>query len=87
MYNPYSIAFCGDESLASYLRCLTSIELFFNSSFYFTCKHPITEQQHNKGGISFIANTFAMCLSDIALNSVTKEDLCKPITIKAYRTQ
>jgi hypothetical protein len=82
LYNACSIALCGNESLASYLRCLSSIELFLNSSFY--AKHPIIEQQHNKGAFSSIANAFAMCLSDIALDSVTKEDLCAPIFAEAY---
>ncbi|XP_028419094.1 uncharacterized protein LOC114544742 [Dendronephthya gigantea] len=82
LYNACSIALCGNESLASYLRCLTSIELFLNSSFY--AKHPIIEQQHKKGAFSSIANTFAMCLSDIALGSVTKEDPCAPILTEAY---
>ena len=57
-YNACSAALCNKESLASYLRCLTSIELFLNSTFY--AKHPIIEQQHNKAALS--ANTFAMCL-------------------------
>ena len=64
---------------------LTSVALqvlnfFLNSTFY--AKHPIIEQQQNKA--AFTANTFAMCLSDIALNSVTKEDPCKPIITEAY---
>ena len=82
LYNACSIALCGNESLSCYLRCLTSIELFLNSAYY--AKHPIIEQQHNKGAFSSIANTFAMCLSDNALDSVTKEDHCKPIFTEAY---
>ena len=82
LYNACSIALCGNESLSCYLRCLTSIELFLNSAYY--AKHPIIEQQHNKGAFSSIANTFAMCLSDNALDSVTKEDHCKPIITESY---
>ena len=70
------------RTLSCYLRCLTSIELFLNSAYY--AKHPIIEQQHNKGAFSSVANTFAMCLSDNALDSVTKEDHCKPIITEAY---
>ena len=82
LYNACSIALCGNESLASYLRCLTSIELFINSTFY--ARHPIIVQQHNKTACSSIANTFAKCLSDIAQNSVRKEDPCKRIITEAY---
>ena len=60
---------------------ITSIELCISSAYY--AKHPIIEQQHNKGAFSSIANTFAMCLSDNALDSVTKEDHCKPIITEA----
>ena len=81
-YNACSIALCGTENLAPYLRCLTSIELFVNCLFY--VKHPILEQQHNKGEFSSIGNAFAMCLSDIALNSLAKEDLSKSVIAEAY---
>ena len=82
LYNACSIALCGTENLAPYLRCLTSIELFVNCVFY--VKHPILEQQHNKGAFSSIANAFAMCLSDIALNSLAKDDLSKSVIAEAY---
>ena len=75
LYNACSIALCGTEKLAPYLRCLTSIEVFVSCLFY--VKHPILEQQHNKGAFSSIGNAFAMCFSDIALNSLAKEDLSK----------
>ena len=58
------------------------LRLFLNSTFF--AKLPIIQQQHNKGAYSSIANTFALCLSDIALNSITKEDPCKPIITEAY---
>jgi hypothetical protein len=43
-----------------------------NASFY--ASHPIYEQQHNKGAFSCPSNAFAMCLSDIALNALQKDD-------------
>ena len=82
LYNACSIALCGTEILAPHLCCLTSIELFVNSVFY--VKHPILEQQHNKGAFSCIANAFAMCLSDIALDSFAKEDPSKSVVAEAY---
>ena len=74
LYNTCSIALCGTENLAPYLRCLC---LFY-------VKHPILEQQHNKGAFSSIGNAFAMCLSDIVLNSLAKEDLSKSVIAEAY---
>ena len=87
LYSACSIALCGNESLASYLCCLTSIELFLNSTFY--AKHLIllsssTTKAPFSSIANTIANTFAKCLSDIALNSVTKEDHSKPIIAEAY---
>ena len=73
---------CGNEILAPYLCCLTSIELFINSLLY--VKHPILEQQHNKGTFSCIANAFATCLSDIALDSLAKHDLSKSVVTESY---
>ena len=64
------------------MRCLTSTELFVNCLFY--VKYPILEQQHNKGAFSSIGNAFAMCLSDIALNSLAKDDLSKFVIAEAY---
>ena len=55
---------------------------FVNSVFY--VKHPILEQQHNKGAFSCIANAFAMCLSDIVLGSFAKEDPSKSVMAEAY---
>ena len=82
LYNACSIALCGTENLTPYLRCLTSTKLFVNCLFY--VKYPILEQQHNKGAFSSIGNAFAMCLSDIALNSLAKEDLSKSVIAEAY---
>jgi hypothetical protein len=42
-----------------------------NASFY--ASHPIFEQ-HNKGVLSCPPNAFAMCLSDISLNALQKDD-------------
>jgi hypothetical protein len=42
-----------------------------NASFY--ASHPIFEQ-HNKDALSFPLKAFAMCLSDIALNALRKDD-------------
>ena len=64
------------------MRCLTSTELFVNCLFY--VKYPILEQQHNKGAFSSIGNAFAMCLSDIALNSLAKDDLRKFVIAETY---
>jgi hypothetical protein len=58
-------------AFAVHLHCLTSIELFVNASFY--ASHPIFGQ-HNKGALSCPSNTIAMCLSDIALNALQKDD-------------
>lgn len=82
LYNACSIALCGTEDLAAYLRCLTSIELYVNALFY--ASHPIFEQQHSKGAFSCIANAFSMCLSDIALASFEKDDLSKSVMAEAY---
>jgi hypothetical protein len=68
---------CDNEILAPYLCCLTSIELFINYLLY--VKHPILEQQHNKGTFSCIADAFAMCLSNTALDSLAKDDLSKSV--------
>ena len=61
-----------DETLAVYLRCLTSIELYQNASYY--SSHPLVKQQHSKGAFKNKANAFAMCLSDAALDGFRKED-------------
>jgi hypothetical protein len=42
-----------------------------NASFY--ASHPIFDQ-HNKGALSCPSNAFVMCLSDIALNALQKDD-------------
>jgi hypothetical protein len=39
----------------------------------FDASHQIF-QQHNKGALSCPSNAFAMCLSDIALNALQKDD-------------
>jgi hypothetical protein len=39
----------------------------------FDASHQIFEQ-HNKGALSCPSNAFAMCLSDIALNALQKDD-------------
>ena len=64
--NACSIALCGTEVF---------VEVFVSCLFY--VKYPILEQQHNKGAFSSIGNAFAMCFSDVALNSFAKEDLSK----------
>jgi hypothetical protein len=84
LFNACSIALCGTEDLAVYLRCLTSIELYLNALFYGS--HPIFEQQHNKGAFTCIANAFSMCLSDIALACYTKDDPSESVRTEAYNT-
>ena len=68
---------CGDETLATTLRCLTSIELFMNIPYY--SSHPLIEQQHKQGAFSCKENAFAMCLSDAALECFDKKDQKKAI--------
>ena len=67
---------------------LTCVVLQASSFLIVNClcyvKHPILEQQHNKGAFSSIGNAFAMCLSDIALNLLAKEDLSKSVIAEAY---
>ncbi len=84
LFNACSIALCGTEDLAVYLRCLTSIELYLNVLFYGS--HPIFEQQHNKGAFTCIANAFSMCLSDIALACYTKDDPSESVRTEAHNT-
>ena len=50
----------GSESMAIYLHCLTSIEMYTNARYY--CTHPLIEQQHKKGAFENMSNTFAMYL-------------------------
>ena len=47
MFNACSLALIGDESLASCLRPLTSIELYLNAEYYST--HPYIEEVVKKG--------------------------------------
>ena len=82
LYNACSIALCGGETMAINLRCLTSIELYRNAQYY-SC-HPLVAQQHNKGAFNSRGNAFAMCLSDFALNSLTKDDPSKAVLAEAY---
>ena len=70
MYNACSLALIGSESLASYLSCLTCIELA-NAKFY--ASHPLVDQQFRKGAFHSLGNTLAMCLSDAALSVLQKE--------------
>ena len=72
LYNACSLARVGSESMAIYLRSLTSIEMYTNARYY--CTHPLIEQQHKKGAFENRSNAFAMCLSDAALCSFTKQN-------------
>ena len=58
LYNGCSIALCGNETLASHLRCLTSIEMYLNAKYYVS--HPLIKQLHNKGAFVSLDNAFAM---------------------------
>ena len=68
LYNAASIVLVGNEKLSTYLRCITSIELYCNSSFY--AKHPLIQKQRRVGAFKSLKNAFAMCLSDAVLNCV-----------------
>ena len=48
LFNACSLALVGDESLAVYLRCITSIELYSNVDFY--ASHPLILSL-NTGGV------------------------------------
>ena len=72
LYNACSIALTGSENLAAYLRCLTSIEMYENASFY--SDHPIINLQHESGAFTSLKNAFAICLSDTALSVFEKHD-------------
>ena len=67
--------------MAEHLRYLTSIELFINAQYYST--HPLIEQQHNKGAYSCRGNAFAMCLSDNALNTLSKNNPSEAVIAEA----
>lgn len=84
LYNACSIALCGGETMAVYLRCLTSIELHRNAQY--SSSHPLVAQQHNKGAFSCRGNAFAMRLQNFALNSLTKDDPSKVVFAAAYNT-
>jgi hypothetical protein len=49
----------------------------------FYVNHPVLEQQHENGAFTSIANALAMCLSDVALSGVQKDDPSKPIVTEA----
>ena len=67
LYNACSIAITGNNNDVSViLRCLTSIELFENASYY--ANHPVIKSQHESGAFTSLKNAFAMCLSDTALS-------------------
>ena len=51
---------------------LQAFEMNINARYYST--HPLIEQQHNKGAFENRSNAFAVCLSDAALCSFTKQN-------------
>ena len=71
LYNACSLAFVGNENLAVYLCCLTSLELRTNAALF--ADHPLIEYQHKNGAFSTMKNAFAMCLSDTALTAFEKD--------------
>ena len=76
LYNACSLALVGNENLAVYLRCLTSLELNTNAAFY--ADHPLIEYQHKNGAFSTMKNAFAMCISDTAPTAFEEDVvLCK----------
>ena len=84
LFNACSIALTGNESLSSYLRCLTSIELFENAKFY--ANHPLIESQHKNGAFTSLKNAFAMCLSDAALTIFEQSDEIAAVLEEAKQT-
>ena len=81
LFNACSIALTGNESLSSYLRCLTSIELFENAKFYANHPHP-----HKNGAFTSLKNAFAMCLSDAALTIFEQSDDIAAVLEEAKQT-
>ena len=71
LYNACSLALVGNENLAVYLRCLTSLELHANAAFY--SDHPLIEYQHKHWAFSTMKNAFAMRLSDTSLTAFEKD--------------
>ena len=67
MFNACSLALIGDESLASCLRPLTSIELYLNAEYYST--HPYIEEVVKKRLNLNKKNIFCQFLSFQALDS------------------
>ena len=84
LFNACSIALTGNESLSSYLRCLTSVELFENAKFY--ANHPLIESQHKNGAFTSLKNAFAMCLSDAALTIFEQSDEIAAVLEEAKQT-
>ena len=64
LYNAVSILLKGNESLATSLRLLTSVELFENSEYY--AKHPRMEEVLSSNAEQFLNqnNAFSALLSD-----------------------
>lgn len=82
LYNACSLALCGNETLSSYLRCLTSLELYEHSTFY--ASHPLIESLHNKGAFASPGNAFAMALSDSTLSTLKKDDKKAAVFAEAF---
>ena len=53
-----------------------------NALYY--SSHPLVEQQHNNGAFHHKGNAFAMCLSNNALEYLTKDDPIKAVVAEAY---
>ena len=56
------------STMLVHLRCLTSIELYSNASFY--TSHPLIKERHKKGVFFSKVNAFAMCLLDAVIDSI-----------------
>ena len=56
LYNACSLALSGDEILAVYLRCLTSIELSRNPDYY--ASHPILHELNTNDAIQNLDHLF-----------------------------
>ena len=72
LYNACSIALIGDETLATCLRCLTSIELYQYAHFY--ASHPVLDYLESQKRISNLNNAFAKMLSFKAADLFEKDN-------------
>ena len=81
LFNAMSLALCGDDSLATNLRCLTAAELYLNAAAY--SSHPLYVET-----LASIPNAdpeaiFASMISSIAVDIFYENDRDKVLAIKS----